>query len=129
MQLDPKLVRFLPLRKEVEEWHVSNYCLVRLDRNRHCDGILLYMGMICHTMLLLWVLKTFSCLELLCTMVTIALFCLCTLYSPPDTTNLVLQQLFVLLQNLSPSLYSNFVIIGDLSITYSCLPRGPFNTS
>ena len=43
-------------------------------------------------------------------------FCLCTLYSPHATTHLVLQQLIIFLQKVNPSLYSNFVLIGDYNV-------------
>ena len=56
------------------ELTISNYCLVRLDE---IDMVAVYcctLGMTCHTMSFLWVLITLSCLESLCTMVTITVF-------------------------------------------------------
>ena len=35
---------------------------------------------------------------------------------PPATTHLVLQQLIIFLQKVNPSLYSNFVLIGDFNV-------------
>ena len=52
------------------ELTIPNYCLVRLMVAVYCCTL----GMTCHTMSFLWVLKTLSCLELPCTMVTITVF-------------------------------------------------------
>ena len=98
------------------ELTISNYCLVRLDRNRHGGDILLYIrDDLSYNVIFMGP----DNLELL----GITLYngnnnrlWLCTLYSPPATTHLVLQQLFIFLQNLSPSLYSNFVLIGDFNV-------------
>ena len=64
------------------------------------------------------VLKTLKCWELLCTMVTITGFVFVHFIGPHVTTHLVLQQLFILLfsKNLSPPLYSTFVLIGDFNV-------------
>ena len=50
------------------ELTISNYCLVEIDMVAvYCCTL----GMTCHIMSFLWVLETLSCLELLCTTVTI----------------------------------------------------------
>ena len=94
------------------ELTVSNYCLVR---SRHV-GVLLYISDD------LSYNVTFTGSENL-GMLGITLhngnnnwFCL--FISPPVTTHLVLQQLFILLfsKNLSPPLYSTFVLIGDFIV-------------
>ena len=88
-------------------------------------------------MLLLWVLKTLSCLELLCTMVTVIVFVFVHfMVHQPATTHLVLEGLVVFffvffflfvclfllfffvvvfLQDFSP-LYSNFILIGSFNV-------------
>ena len=74
------------------------------------------LGMTCHTMSFLWILKTLSCLESLCTMVTITVFVFVHFIAHLPPLILYCNSYLFFLQNLSPSLYSNFVLIGDFNV-------------
>ena len=71
------------------------------------------LEMICHTMSFLWVPKTLSCLELLRTMVTITVFVFLHLivHLPP-----LILYCNSCLFSYSPSLYLNFLLIGDFNV-------------
>ena len=89
------------------ELTVFNYCLVTLDTNRHG-------GDDCQTMLLSQVLKTLSCWELPCTMVTVTVYVsLNFTVHLAATTHFVLQHCLVLFYRILVPLYSysNFVLI------------------
>lgn len=104
---------------------ISNYSIVRLDRNRHGGGVLLYIRDDVPYNVTFVGPDNLELLGLTLYNENNSRFCLCVLYSPPATTHLVLQQLFIFLQKLNPSLFSNFVIIGDFNVNFldssSCL--------
>lgn len=104
---------------------ISNYSIVRLDRNRHGGGVLLHIRDDVPYNVTFVGPDNLELLGLTLYNENNSRFCLCVLYSPPATTHLVLQQLFIFLQKLNPSLFSNFVIIGDFNVNFldssSCL--------
>ena len=62
---------------------ISSYCLLSLDVVEYCCTL----GMICHTMSHLRILKTWNCWDLYCTMVIATVFVSmhCTVHIPPLT--------------------------------------------
>ena len=80
------------------ELTVSNYFLLRLDRTRHGGGVLLYIGDDLSYNVIFMGPKNLELLGITLYNGNNNRFCLCTLHSPPATTHLVLQQLFIFLQ-------------------------------
>ena len=80
------------------ELTVSNYFLLRLDRTRHGGGVLLYIGDDLSYNVIFMGPKNLELLGITSYNGNNNRFCLFTLNSPPATTHLVLQQLFIFLQ-------------------------------
>ena len=76
------------------ELTISNYCLVRLDRNRHGGGVLLYIRDDLSYNVIFMGPENLELLGITLYNGNNNRLRLCTLYSPPATTHLVLQQLF-----------------------------------
>ena len=77
------------------ELTIPNYCLVRLDRNRHGGGVLLYIRDDLSYNVIFMGPENLELLGITLYNGNNNRLCLCTLYSPPATTHLVLQQLFI----------------------------------
>ena len=103
------------------ELTISNYNLLRLDRNRHGGGILLYIRDILSFSL---ILSGPNSLEFLCVKIHSYShshannFSLGVLYNPPDNVSYVLSILTSVLQTLPPSIFSNFLLLGDFNVNY-----------
>ena len=103
------------------EISIQGYSVIRLDRNRHGGGVLIYVkSMFTYSL----VFKGTADLELvvvsfLCSMhgtspdITLALF-----YRPPNSSSFVIDTLFTVLCNLNVSVFSNFYLIGDFNIDF-----------
>ena len=98
------------------ELNVPHYCLIRLDRNRHGGGVLLYIREDLSYNIAFTGPENLELLGVTLHHDNSNRFCLCVLYSPPATTQCVLQQLYFFLQKVNPTLFSNFVIIGDFNV-------------
>lgn len=98
---------------------ISNYTLTRLDQTRHGGGILVYIK---DSLPFSVIVSGPNCLEFICIKVHGCSFsnefCLGVLYNPPDNVRNVLLSLYTFLQTLSPSLFSNFVLLGDFNVNY-----------
>ena len=100
------------------EISIANYSVVRLDRNRHGGGIVMYIRDCLHCSVLN---KGTLGLELAIVTVTSDSFTICIglLYRPPSSPVFVLDSLFSVLESLDSSHFSNFVLIGDFNIDYN----------
>ena len=105
------------------ELTILNYNLLRLDRNRHGGGILIYIR---DSLSFSLVLSGPNNLEFLCVTIHSVSqsqlhansFCLGVLYNPPDNVCYVLSTLTSVLQTLPPSMFSNFLLLGDFNVNY-----------
>lgn len=95
---------------------IDSYDIIRLDRNRHGGGVLLFVKSVyVHGSYLELVIVSVC---LFSVTLTIALF-----YRPPGSQMLILDKpLSVLCTHINPPLLSNFILLGDFNINY-------FNTS
>ena len=101
------------------EISIVNYSLVRLDRSRHGGGVLLYIK---DNLPFSIIISGFESLEFICIKIHDCPYssdlCLGVLYNPPDNVGHVLSSLFSVLQNLPPTLFSNFILLGDFNINF-----------
>ena len=96
---------------------IDGYNIVRLDRNRHGSGVLLFINSVfTHNL----VFTGSPDLELVILTVqlsvplTIALF-----YRPPGSHSVILDKLLTALcTHINPSLLSNFILLGDFNVNY-----------
>ena len=96
------------LSDDIQDNEISlpNYSVVRLDRNRHGGGIVMYIK---NTFTYSNVLLGPSDLELI-------FLCLGTFYRPPSSSVFIFDTLFDVLRSLGMSLFSNFVLLGDFNV-------------
>ena len=97
------------------ELSIPNYELIRLDRNRHGGGVLIYV----HVSLVTDVIvKGPHGLEFLVITVsnTVYKFCIGLFYRPPSSTRQVFEVFCTFLETLNITHFSNFVLLGDFNI-------------
>ena len=102
---------------EDNELCVDGYNIVRLDRNRHGGGVLLYSKQCLSVRVLL---NGPEDLELLGTLVNYCnkrLF-LCLLYRPPSSCQSIFDKVSTILENLDSVYFSNFILLGDFNIDF-----------
>lgn len=98
------------------ELFISNYSIVRLNRNRHGGGVLIYFlsSLVSDTLF-----KGSTNLELLIVSFKFSRFVptLVLMYRPPGVDDIIFDELFsVLCNNIDVSLLNNFVLIGDFNV-------------
>ena len=95
------------------ELTIVDYKLVRLDRNRHGGGVAIYIH----------VDFTYNVIcagnyNLKCIIVSVVInsckLCICLLYRPPNSSFDVLDSMHDILCDLDVSLFSHFILVGDL---------------
>ena len=97
-----------------QEISIENYAVVRLDRNRHGGGVLMYI----HTSLT-WeiLLRGPNNLEFLSLSIRLSFsvykHCVSVLYRPPSSPVSFFDNLCTTLQHLSPHFFTSFVLVGD----------------
>ena len=100
-----------------DELTIANYQILRLDRNRHGGGVLLYV----HCFFSVNVLPNINPgLELL----TVSIechnpyhkFCIALFYRPPSSSKDIFNSLFNVLHSLNPIVFNNFILIGDFNV-------------
>ena len=99
------------------ELTIPGYCIIRLDRNRHGGGVLMYIRCTLQTQVLS--LGPFD-LEFMIVSVNNAKcrYCMGLFYRPPSSTSLIFDTLFSVLEQLDPSLFLNYVLIGDFNVNF-----------
>ena len=104
------------------ELAIDQYQILRLDRDRHGGGVLMYV----HCSLSPKVLSAGDhSLELLIVSVSpvgsTSKFCISLFYRPPSSSGTeVLESLSTVLQSLNPEVFNSFVLIGDFNVDYFC---------
>ena len=102
-----------------QEISIENYDVVRLDRNRHGGGVLMYI----HTSLT-WeiLLRGQNNLEFLSLSIRLSSsvykHCVSVLYRPPSSPVSFFDNLCTTLQHLSPHFFTSFVLVGDFNINF-----------
>ena len=100
-----------------DELAIANYQILRLDRNRHGGGVLLYV----HCFFSVNVLPNINPgLELL----TVSIeshnpyrkFCIALFYRPPSSSKDIFNSLCNVLHSLDPIVFNNFILIGDFNV-------------
>ena len=111
------------LSSEIEdnEVMIDNYQIIRQDRNRHGGGVFMYIN----SCLSVKVLSSgANSLELLIVSVSYVCnhfkYCISVFYRPPSSCIDIFDNLCTVLQNLHPSVFNNFVLIGDFNVNYFC---------
>ena len=96
---------------------IPGYCITRLDRNRHGGGVLMYVRCSLQTQVLS---SGPSDLELLLISVNNVnlRYCIGLFYRPPSSTSVIFDNLQSVLEQLDPSLFMNFVLIGDFNVNF-----------
>ena len=99
------------------ELTIPGYCIIRLDRNRHGGGVLMYIRCTLQTQVLS--LGHFD-FEFMIVSVNNAncRYCMGLFYRRPSSTSLIFDTMFSVLEQLDPSLFLNFVLIGDLNVNF-----------
>ena len=100
-----------------DELTIPGYCITRLDRNRHGGGVLMYVRCSLQTQVLS---SGPSDLELLLISVNNVnlRYCIGLFYRPPSSTSVIFDNLQSVLEQLDPSLFMNFVLIGDFNVNF-----------
>ena len=107
------------LSEDISHWELllPDYQVLRLDRNRHGGGVIMYVNIRLSVKLLL---SGPDGLELLAVSLfaprTTTKHCITLLYRPPSSPVSYFENLCNALQFLNPSIYSNFLLIGDFNI-------------
>ena len=100
------------------ELSIANYKLVRLDRNRHGGGVLIYViTFLSHSV----VFSGSSDLELLVLSVnaTLSVITFCLFYRPPSTSGFIFDTLLnTICMHVNTNLLSNLVLLGDFNVNY-----------
>ena len=98
------------------ELFIPGYQLIRLDRNRHGGGVLMFV--IAH--LSYSVLAGCRDLELLSVVVRreSCKVCICFFYRPPSSLSLVFDSFQSYLESLSVHQYTNFILLGDFNVDF-----------
>ena len=99
------------------ELTIVNYNLVRLDRNRHGGGIAIYVHIDFTYHVILTGNCNFECIVLSVTN-NLCKLCICLLYRYPNTCFDVLNSLHDTFCNLDVSLFSHFILVGDLNVDF-----------
>ena len=101
-----------------------SYQLLRLDRNRHGGGILIYIYIYVHNMFSYKLLiegGPFN-LEFLSISVTSpflnSVLCICLFYRPPSSSVCIFDHLLYTLQLLNPFYFSTFLLMGDFNVNF-----------
>ena len=100
------------------ELFISNYSLLRLDRNRHGGGVLIYF---LSTMTASILFKGSVDLELLIVSFKLSSFVIVValMYRPPNVSDIIFDELFtVLCRYVNVSLFNCFVLIGDFNVNF-----------
>ena len=105
------------------EISIQGYSVIRLDRNRHSGGVLIYVkSMFTYSLVfkgttdLELIVASFSCSKY----GTSPDFTLALFYRPPNSSSFVIDSLFTVLCNLNVSVFSHLYLIGDFNIDYFC---------
>ena len=101
------------------EISLPNYSIIRLDRNRHGGGILLYVK---DNLSFKVVLHGPSGLELFFMSILLPnsrSICLGTFYRPPSSSVAIFDSLFDVLCSLNSNCFSNFILLGDFNVGMS----------
>ena len=109
-----------------EEIFLPNYSAVRLDRNRHGGGILMFIK---STLLYDIVLPGSAGLELIFPCILLPCnrkVCLGIFYEPPSASAAIFDTLSDVLCSLNSSLFSNLVLLGDFNVNMTLLSSSPF---
>ena len=104
-----------------DELAIDKYQILRLDRNRHGGGVIMYV----HCCLSPKVLFAGdNDLELLIVSVSpegsSCNCCISLFYRPPSSSIEAFESLCTALQSLSPTVYNSFVLIGGFNVEYIC---------
>ena len=104
------------------EISLSGYQVHRRDRNRHGGGILVYV----RDHYVSSLLPTPDNLELLTLSISSGInrVCLSLLYRPPNSPSDLFQDLFLYLQGLDTTHFSNYILLGDFNVNF-CNPKHP----
>ena len=100
---------------EDNELSIDGYRIIRLDRNRHGGGVALFISSNLSHKLIYLGNGSFEC-------ITVSLqfgpckVCVCLLYRPPNSSCDFLDYLYDVLCSIDISLFSNFLLLGDLNI-------------
>jgi len=99
------------------ELSIPNYQVIRLDRNCHGGGVLMYVH---NCLSYKVVLKGPDMLEFLVLTVSnyFCKLCVGLFYRPPSSPVSVLENFCTVLERLDPSYFSNFVLLGDFNIDF-----------
>ena len=99
------------------EVSIPDYQLLRLDRNCHGGGVLMYVRNNLVTNVLLCGPHN---LELLIISVSksVSTFCIGTFYRPPSSPYINMDYFYTSLASIDSSRFSNFVLLGDFNIHY-----------
>ena len=102
------------------EVSIESYEILRLDRNRHGGGLVMYI----HNSLSAKVVLSGDNVELLVVSVSpfnvSCKFCISLFYRPPSSSLDIFDTLSFSLQSLDPSVYNCFVLTGDFNVDYFC---------
>ena len=103
---------------EDNELLIDGYKIIRLDRNRHGGGIVLYISNNLSHKVIYSGVCNFECV-----IVSIQLghrkVCVCLLYRPPNSSSDFFDCLYDVLCTLDISLFSNFLLLGDFNVDFS----------
>ena len=97
---------------------IINYSLVRLDRNKHEDGVAMYIG---KTITYNVLLSGSTSLEFLSITLFRNTFGLCqsVFYRPPSYTTSIFDTRCEALFSLKQSYFSNLVVLGDFNVNFA----------
>ena len=103
------------------ELAIDNYQILRLDRDRHGGGVIMYVhSLLCPKILL----AGHKNLELLIISISpqnsSCKVCVSLFYRPPSSNLEFFDNLCLVLQSLNPSVYNSFVLLGDFNVNYFC---------
>ena len=100
------------------EVNISGYRVFRYDRNRHGDGVLIFVkNQLAQDASIVLLPNVPDNLEFLPISFT---FCIATFYRPPSSSALYFDSLYCALQKLNIPIFFSFVLVGDFNIDYFC---------
>ena len=98
------------------EIFIPDCSVIRLDRNRHGDGIGIHVENIVMVNTLLYSVLEFMLVSL-CN--SISKLCIDLLYRPPSSLASVFETLYFHLLEINVNSISNFVLLGDFNVDYN----------
>ena len=96
---------------------IPGYEIMRLDRNRHGGGVLIYVSSLFSYNILFTGDSSFECI-IISLKLDSCNFCVCLLYRPPNAPE-VLDTLFSTLCSLDVRVFANFLMVGDFNVDVS----------